>query len=232
MTFKLFSLLVSGILLIGGVVFAVRYFTSNSSKESAPQTVVSEQKKLIIAAFGDSLTAGYGVTLEESYPALLQARLQEKGVNSTILNMGVSGETTSGGRERIEFVLAQNPDIILLGLGANDMLRTLPVAEARANLKFIIEGLQKENKKVVLLGMKSTLTNGLAYSREFNDMYSSLAKEYSLPLVPFFLEGVALVPELNTGDGIHPNRSGYQIIVDNNIMPILLPYIQRNFIVQ
>ena len=224
-------IVIAVIAVIGGSIFLVT--KNNSSDTNAVPTIQTESnKKIIIAAFGDSLTAGYGVELENSYPAILEKRLQQDGVDSTVINMGVSGETTQGGRERIQFVLDQKPDIILLGLGANDMLRALPVSQAQANLTFIIEGLQKNHggvPKIILLGMQPQVTNGLNYTEEFNAMYPALAKKYSLPIVPFFLEGVILVKELNTEDGIHPNKEGYTRIVDKNIMPILLPYIKENF---
>lgn len=225
MNLKLLTIIVAVLLLIVGIFFILRN-TPPKTLSANQENVVTPKKKLIIAAFGDSLTAGYGVTLEESYPSILEKKLQEKGIDATVINMGVSGETTSGGRERISFVLEQNPDIILLGLGANDMLRTLPVPESKENLKFIIEGLQKGNKNIVLLGMQSTITNGLDYKRRFDAMYKDLANDYSLPLVPFFLKDVALVSKYNTGDGIHPNKDGYEVIVNDNILPVLLPYIE------
>lgn len=217
--------------IIGGGIFFMIQNTSPVAT-TAPTTQDEGKKRIIIAAFGDSLTAGYGVELENSYPAILEKQLKEQGVDATVINMGVSGETTQGGRERTGFVLDQKPDIVLLGLGGNDMLRTLPVKLTQDNLIFIIEELQKNQEKkpgIILLGMQSSITNGFAYTREFNAMYPSLAKKYSLPLVPFFLEGVALTQELNTADGIHPNKEGYIRIVNENIMPILLPYIKKNF---
>lgn len=217
-------------LIISSLVGAFFFWkTTTPTDVRAEATSQNEKKKLVIVAYGDSLTAGYGVDLVDSYPTLLEKRLTLEGIDVTVINMGVSGETTSAGKERAQFVIDQNPDIVLLGLGANDMLRASSPSLAQANLDSIIKDLTAANKKIVLLGMKSPITNGLTYTREFNAIYPTLAKKYSLPLVPFFLEGVALVSELNTSDGIHPNKQGYEKIVDENILPILIPYIKKNF---
>ena len=229
MTPKVLFISISTLLFIGVGIFFMINTRNTQTGGAAEVTTPVNEKNIVLAAFGDSLTAGYGVTLEESYPSLLEARLKEEGINVTILNMGVSGETSAAGKDRTGFVLDQKPDIILLGLGANDMLRSLPVASTRENLEKIIQDLQGSGVKIVLLGMKSTVTNGLSYKREFDQIYEDLAKKYSLPLVPFFLEDVALVSELNTSDGIHPNKAGYQLIVDDNIIPVLLPFIKKNF---
>jgi acyl-CoA thioesterase-1 len=209
--------------------FAMHKNQPQISQVNTPIPVQTTNKKIIIAAFGDSLTAGYGGSLEDSYPSILEKKLSDEGIQVTIINMGVSGETTTGGKERVQFVLAQKPDIVMLGLGANDMLRLLSPTDAKANLETIIQGLQKSNTKIVLLGMKSVPTNGVAYTKEFDAIYPDLAKKYNLPLIPFFLEGVAFDSTLNTADGIHPNRQGYEKIINNNILPILLPYIKKNF---
>jgi acyl-CoA thioesterase-1 len=211
----------------------IMLFMLISSKKTSEQKTILEETQatsttLTLVSFGDSLTAGYGVALSESYPSILEKRLQENGISVTILNMGVSGETTSMALERLNFVLQQNPDIVLLGLGANDMLRGLPPEQARANLETMVQFFQKNNTKVVLLGMEAVATNGASYRKEFNTIYPDLAKKYSLPLVPFFLDGVALNQSLNIDDGIHPNRAGYEKIVDKNILPILLPYLKKS----
>lgn len=215
------SVVVASILVVGIFIFLNKNPTKKKTSSSA-------QKELItIAAFGDSLTAGYGVDLSESYPSILEMRLKEKGLSVNVLNMGVSGETTQGGKDRVSFILEQNPDIVLLGLGANDMLRSLPPAFVKGNLNAIIQELVAAKKKVVLLGMRSSVTNGAAYREEFDNIYKELAEQYDLTFVPFFLEGVALRPSLNINDGIHPNKAGYEKIVDENIMPILLPYLKK-----
>ncbi|MBP6888874.1 MAG: arylesterase [Candidatus Pacebacteria bacterium] len=226
MNLKQFLLFVLGGILLTGIVVGVLLFLKDSTTANTT-TAKKQEKTITIAAFGDSLTAGYGVDLTESYPYLLERKLQEEDISARVINMGVSGETTSGGLERVSFVLEQNPDIILLGLGANDMLRSLPPSLVKSNLETIIVGLLQGNKKIILLGMKSVTTNGQTYRQEFDAIYSDLAKKYNLTLVPFFLEGVILRPTLNTNDGIHPNKSGYEKIVSENILPVLLPHLKK-----
>jgi acyl-CoA thioesterase-1 len=221
----LIFILVSTSLIV--LVFGSIIYFKRTSTPSAPSIPTAEKKQLTIVAFGDSLTAGYGVDLSESYPYILESRLTKEKISAKVINMGVSGETTQGGRDRVAFVLEQEPDIILLGLGANDMLRSLPPSLVKTNLDFIIKSLTDANKKVVLLGMKSSVTNGSGYRQEFDTIYKDLAEKYGLTLVPFFLEGVVLRSSLNTSDGIHPNKAGYEKIVDENILPVLLPYLKK-----
>ncbi len=215
------------ITLIGtGVYFlTIKQIESNTMKPEGvgvqPNETIKEEKFTIIA-FGDSLTAGYGVSLEESYPALLERELVRSNKNIEVINMGVSGETTTGSLDRVDFILSQKPSLVLLALGANDMLRASSPKIAKENLRIILQRLQQEGVSVVLLGMRSTASNGLDYVEAFDDIYPSLAKEYGIPLVPFFLEGVALNPSLNNSDGIHPNKNGYEKIVKENILPVLL----------
>lgn len=214
------------------VIISVLFFLSSTKKNT--QTQITKQPKIQVASttftivsFGDSLTAGYGVALSESYPSILEKKLEENGIMTKVINMGVSGETSDIALERLEFVLKQNPDIILLGLGANDMLRSLPPEKIYKNLETMILFFKKNNKKIILLGMKSSATNGTIYRKSFDAIYSDLAKKYSLPIVPFFLEGVVLDQTLNISDGIHPNHAGYEKIVNENILPILLPYLKK-----
>lgn len=179
------------------------------------------QKEYKIVAFGDSITAGYGVDVADSYPSILEERLRAVNPGVTIINMGVSGETTAGGLKRMDAVIAEKPDVVLLGLGGNDMLRSLSVTEARSNLETMIQKFQAEGITVVLMGMKGSLHNTKQYRDEFNDIYPDLAKKYDLVLVPYFLEGVVLRSDLNIADRLHPNRAGYEKIVDKNIMPVV-----------
>ena len=176
-----------------------------------------------IVAFGDSLTAGYGVTLEESYPSILEMKLQEQGHAIEMVNMGVSGETSTAALERLEFVAQQNPEIVLLGIGANDMLRGMSPDDLLRNVERMVTFFQNKNITVVLLGMKSVASNGQVYEEKFNAVYPTIAQKYNTTLVPFFLENVVLNSSLNTSDGIHPNKQGYEKIVNENILPILLP---------
>lgn len=218
-----------GVLVIASALFFYFIYFKKDSPSPQRETATTTTKETVtIAAFGDSLTAGYGVDLTESYPYLLEKKLLEKNIKVNILNMGVSGETTQGGLDRVSFILEQNPDIILLGLGANDMLRSLPPSLVRDNLDAMLKTFTDANKKVVLLGMKSSITNGSAYRQEFDSIYEDLAKKYNVPLVPFFLSGVALRSSLNISDGIHPNKAGYEKIIDDNILPVLLPYLKKS----
>ena len=165
----------------------------------------------VILAFGDSLTAGFGVDPRDSYPARLQRLLDEKGYHYKVVNAGVSGDTTAGGASRIGWVLQHEPEIVILELGANDGLRGLPISEMRKNLGKIIEACQKKGAKVLLAGMEITPNLGAEYSKDFRESFTLLAKQYKVPLIPFFLKDVAARPELTQPDGVHPLANGYAI---------------------
>jgi acyl-CoA thioesterase-1 len=179
-----------------------------------------------IVAFGDSLTAGFGVPAEESYPAQLQRRLEAAGYRDRVINAGVSGDTTAGGVRRVDWVLRSRPKLVILELGANDGLRGLAVSRIRANLDEIIRRFRAAGVTVVLAGMKLPPNYGEAYTSQFAAIYPELARRHKLPFMPFFLEGVATLPGLNQGDGIHPTGAGYQIIVDR-LVPLLEPYLRK-----
>jgi acyl-CoA thioesterase-1 len=179
-----------------------------------------------IVAFGDSLTAGLGVAAEESYPAQLQRRLDSRGLRYRVINAGVSGDTTAGGLRRVDWVLKSRPDIVVLELGANDGLRGLKVQETRANLEKIIQRCREASVLVVLAGMKLPPNYGTEYTKSFESIYPALAKQYRLPLIPFFLEGVAGSTALNQSDGIHPTSEGYRIIADL-VMEAVRPLLVR-----
>lgn len=165
----------------------------------------------VILAFGDSLTAGFGVDPRDSYPARLQRLLDEKGYHYKVVNAGVSGDTTAGGAARIGWALQHEPEIVILELGANDGLRGLPISEMRKNLSKIIEACRKKGAKVLLAGMEITPNLGVEYSQDFRESFTLLAKQYEVSLIPFFLENVAARPELTQSDGIHPRANGYEI---------------------
>jgi acyl-CoA thioesterase-1 len=167
-----------------------------------------------IVAFGDSLTAGAGVPGDEAYPAQLQRRLNQAGYRYRVVNAGVSGETTAGGRRRVDWVLKSRPDIVILELGANDGLRGLSLDQMRDNLEAIIAGLRGAGAKVLLAGMKLPVNYGEEYRRRFEGVYRDLADKHSLTYMPFFLEGVGGQTRLNQGDGIHPTGDGYRVIVE------------------
>ncbi len=179
-----------------------------------------------IVAFGDSLTAGLGVTQDDAYPKQLQDRLVTEGYRYRVVNAGVSGETTAGGLRRVSWILQSHPQIVILELGANDGLRGLKLEDTRANLEQIIRQLEQAKVTVILAGMKMPPNYGADYTRRFEAMYTDLAKRYRLPLIPFFLEGVATSASLNQADGIHPTAEGYRLIVDN-MMRTIRPRLQK-----
>lgn len=175
-----------------------------------------------ILAFGDSLTAGLGLPKEEAFPAQLEKKLRAEGYNIRVINAGVSGETTAGGLRRLDWSLEENPDFVILALGANDMLRGLDPNEAKKNLDAMLKILQERKIPVLLAGMKSFMNLGPLYGGKFNGIYEDLADKYDTFYYPFFLEDVALEPELNQDDGIHPNAAGVDVIVEN-----IYPYVEE-----
>ena len=178
-------------------------------------------KDQLVLALGDSLTAGYQLKPAESFPAQLQAALQKEGRKVRVHNAGVSGDTTAQGKARLNWVLAsqkQKPDLAIVALGANDMLRGQPPAQARANLDAILTDLGKRGIPVVLAGMMAAPNMGAAYAKEFNAIYPALAKKHGATLYPFFTNGVTANPKLLLADGMHPNPAGVGVMV-KNILP-------------
>jgi acyl-CoA thioesterase-1 len=157
---------------------------------------------------GDSLTAGYGLSADEAYPARLAEHLREAGLDYEVVNAGVSGDTSAGGLRRLDWSLSGDVAVLVLALGANDGLRGLPPAELRANLARIIETARRRQIRVVLAGMEAPPNFGAVYTRDFRAVYADLARQYDVAFVPFFLDGVAGVPALNQADGIHPTADG------------------------
>jgi len=176
---------------------------------AAPATAATR-----ILAFGDSLTAGFGVAPDQSFPAQLAARLKADGYDVVVDNAGVSGDTTADGLARFNWAMGSHPDIVLLEFGANDMLRGLAPAKAAANLDAMLDKLKAAKVKVLLLGMHAVANWGADYQKSFDAIYPMLAKKYDVPLYPFFLDGVALDPKLNQADRLHPNPAGVAVIVD------------------
>ena len=177
-----------------------------------------------IVAFGDSLTAGLGVALKDSYPAQLQRLLDAEGLRYRVINAGVSGDTTAGGLRRVDWVLKSRPHIVILELGANDGLRGLSLQQTKTNLERIIQQFRGAQVTVVLAGMKLPPNYGAEYTNGFESSYPALARQYRLTLIPFFLEGVAGSSALNQADGIHPTGEGYRIIVEKifkTVKPLL-----------
>ena len=166
-----------------------------------------------ILLFGDSLMSGYGLKEDQTLSIILENDLKDAGYNIKVINGSVSGDTSEDGLDRIEeYTSGGDIDLIVLGLGANDMLRRINPDQTENNLRKIIEIIKTKNIKIILAGMKASPTNGLAYKKKFDDIFPKLAKEYNLDLIPFLLKKVALNPKLNQSDGIHPNYEGIIII--------------------
>lgn len=167
--------------------------------------------------FGDSLTAGYGLDPEEAYPALIQKRIDDAGLNWRVVNAGLSGETTSGGLRRLDWILRQRVDILVIELGGNDGLRGIPPETSRVNLQAMIDRARAKYPQctVVLAGMQMPPNMGEEYRNAFSRIFPDLAEKNRLPFVPFLLEGVGGIPELNLADQIHPNAAGHRIVAEN-----------------
>jgi acyl-CoA thioesterase-1 len=190
--------------------------SAGSSERAQPSDSPAAQKNTLpkIVTFGDSLTAGFGVAPQDTYPAQLQRRLDAAGYRYLIVNAGVSGDTTAGGVRRVSWILNADPYMVILELGGNDGLRGLNIDQTRANLETIITRLKQAGVVTVLAGMKLPLNYGTDYRTRFEAMYRDLAARHGLPLIPFFLEGVGGDHRLNQPDGIHPTGEGYRIVAD------------------
>ena len=177
--------------------------------------------------FGDSLSAGYGLAPGQSWVALLEKRLSAQGYEYRVVNASISGETTGGGLERLPRALQlHRPDVVIMELGANDGLRGLPVPVAKANLAKAIELARKAGARVLLLGMRMPPNYGPRYTTDFTRMFESLGREHDLELVPFFLESVALNPNLIQADGLHPNARAQPVLLDI-VWPRLAPLLEK-----
>jgi acyl-CoA thioesterase-1 len=180
----------------------------------------------VIVAFGDSLTAGLGVTPENSYPARLQAKLRADGYAYRVVNAGASGDTTAGGLRRVDWALKNRPDIVIVALGANDALRGQDLASVRANLDAIVARFQKAGVRVLVAGMEVPPNYGARYAADFRRLFREVALKRGAAFMPFLLDGVAGHPRLNQPDGIHPTAEGYRIVVDH-LWPHLEPMLRR-----
>jgi acyl-CoA thioesterase-1 len=196
-----------------------------SAAPAAPPADVAPQG--VIVCMGNSLTAGYGVDEDKAYPALLESRLREAGYSYTVINAGVSGETSSGALSRLDWMLTLAPDIVILETGANDGLRGVDPALTRRNIKAIVSELQARGIVVVLAGMQMVRNLGPDYTRSFGAIYPDIAESSGVILMPFFLEGVAGRPGLNQADGIHPTAEGYRRITAN-LYPYVLEAIRQH----
>jgi len=180
----------------------------------------------VILALGDSLTAGYGLPADKSFPAQLQAALKKEGVDAKVINGGVSGDTSAGGLARLDWLLADRPDLVIVELGANDGLRALDPDMTRHNLDSIIARIQEAGPKVLLTGMLAPPNLGKEYGDKFESLYPDLAKKYGTAFYPFFLDGVAMDPSLNQEDGIHPTAKGVAVIV-RNMLPVVIDGLKK-----
>jgi acyl-CoA thioesterase-1 len=185
----------------------------------------ADTKKIL--AIGDSLTAGYGLPQQDAFPVQLQAALEGKGFDVKIENAGVSGDTSTGGLQRLDWALASNPDVVILELGANDALRGIEPVITRRNLDQIISKIKDHNIPIFFTGMRAPPNMGADYQKEFDEIFPALARKHDVTLYPFFLEGVASIEDLNQDDAIHPNKKGVAIIVDN-MLPSLIKFLQQN----
>jgi acyl-CoA thioesterase-1 len=179
---------------------------------AAPATPNSARPRIVF--LGDSLTAGLGLPVEESYPALIQRRLEQEGYAYEVVNAGVSGDTSAGGLRRLEWSLDGDVRVLIVALGGNDGLRGLPPDDLKRNLSSILDRAAARHVTVILAGMEAPPNNGREYTDQFRAVYVDLAKTRNLRLIPFLLEGVAGDPTLNQPDGIHPNSRGARIVAD------------------
>lgn len=193
-----------------------------------PASAADTQAKRIVA-LGDSLTAGYGLQAGQDFATQLQLALQAEKYNVKIDNAGVSGDTSAGGRSRLDWAVSgePRPSLVIVALGGNDLLRGLDPQVTRDNLDAILKELQKRNLPVLLLGMKSPTNLGPFYQKKFDAIYPDLADEYDVPLYPFFLQDVAMNPALNQADGVHPNPQGVAVMV-KNILPAVEKALKAN----
>lgn len=192
--------------------------------EKTQEELIPESEAKTILFFGNSITAGYQLDLSEAFPALIQERLDSLGLSYKTVNAGLSGETTASGSTRVDWVLKNPIDIFVLELGANDGLRGISTEETQKNLKIIIGKVQRQfpDCKIILAGMMIPPNMGQTYTDKFQKIYPELAKNFNIPLIPFLLEGVAGIPELNLDDGIHPTAEGHKILAEN-VWQVLVP---------
>lgn len=217
MKWKLLAVVTSPLLLVGCQQEAAAPAQPDTSSAAAAAPAADE---LVILALGDSLFAGYGLDPGQSYPAHLEKALQAKGIKARVVNAGVSGDTTSGGLQRIDFVLKgmpKKPALAVISLGGNDMLRGLSPAETRKNLDAILTRFKAEGVPVLLLGMLAAPNLGADYAGQFNSIYPALAKKHGAALVPFFLQALIGKPALFQADRIHPTLEGIDLLVADTL---------------
>jgi acyl-CoA thioesterase-1 len=189
-------------------------------------TVSAETKPLRILAFGASIVAGYGLNEQDALPAQLEKALRAHGIDATVINSGVSGETSAGGLARLDWALADDPDLVIVDLGGNDALRGIDPKTTEANLDAIVTRLRQEKRGVLVAGMLAPPNLGADYAAAFNAVFRNVAARHDVLLYPFILDGVVMDPSLNQDDGIHPNAAGVKVIVER-MLPSVLQAIER-----
>lgn len=230
---KYLMLQLAAVLMLAGCGDAQNTNRLEAGEEATAATETSEAppketETKTILFFGNSLTAGYGLEPDQAFPALIQQRIDSLDLPYKVINAGVSGETTAGGKARIDWLLKQPVDIFVLELGANDGLRGINTEETYNNLKAIIEKVRSKNPEVEILlaGMQIPPSMGQKYTQQFREVYTRLAEEEQVVLIPFLLEGVAGDRDLNQGDGIHPTEEGHRILAEN-VWAVLEPVLQE-----
>ncbi|QHV96067.1 arylesterase [Spirosoma endbachense] len=201
--------------------------STTSASKSAETKSATTAKKPIVLFYGNSLTAGYGVEPSQAFPALVGQKIDSAGLNYQVVNAGLSGETTAGGKSRISWVMRQPVAIFVLELGGNDGLRGIPLKSTRQNLQAIIDTVRLKSPQatIVLAGMQIPPNLGTDYTREFRGLFKELADKNKLVLIPFLLEGVGGIPKLNQPDGIHPTPAGHKIVAET-VWKVLQPVLQ------
>ena len=189
-------------------------------------TAQAGTRPIRILAFGASIVAGYGLDAADSLPAQLEQALKAHGVDATVIDAGVSGDTSAGGLARLDWSLADNPDLVIVDLGGNDALRAIDPRTTEANLDAIVTRLKAEKRGVLIAGMLAPPNLGKDYADAFNAVFPAVAKRHDVTLYPFLLDGVVMDPALNQADGIHPNAAGVKVIVER-MLPSVLQAIQR-----
>ncbi len=225
----LISLIAVGVVSTAIYYINSRYVNATPILLEKPTENIQEEKEYskTILAFGDSITAGYGLDIEDSYPSQLQDVLNEQEYDYEVINAGLSGDTTAGGLSRIDWSLSEGADIVIVTLGGNDALRGIDPENTRENLDEIFQKVTDSGAELIIGGMLAPENLGSEYTSEFNSIYPELAEKYSAKLIPFFLNGVVLDPDLNLPDGIHPTREGYRIILEENILPVLETVVEK-----
>ena len=199
---------------------------AKQAAQAAPTDTAPVDSVPVIVTLGDSLTEGFGVPEEQNWPSRLQRRLAEAGYPHRVVNAGISGDTSAGGLARMDWLLRQRVDILIVELGANDGLRGVDPRDTRRNLSAIIARGKAHGAVVVLAGMRMAFNVGPDYQRQFNELYPELARQHGVAFIPFILEGVATRRDLNQSDGIHPTGAGHELVTEN-VWRILQPLLKK-----